>query len=83
MMKILEAEGRRKDTNPYGVALLQWRQEEDKIGDTTTGTPHLEARKAEGGRARWSQEERGMPTARGIVPFLKAGPPLAPLKRHE
>jgi hypothetical protein len=37
MMKILEVEGRRKDANPHGVALLQWRQEEDKIGGTTTG----------------------------------------------
>jgi hypothetical protein len=37
MMKILEAEGQWKDANPHGVALLQWRQEEDKIGGTTTG----------------------------------------------
>jgi hypothetical protein len=29
----------------------------------------------EGGRARWSQEERGMSTARGIDLFLKADPP--------
>jgi hypothetical protein len=35
-MKILEAEQLQKDANPHGVALLQWRQEEDKIGDTTT-----------------------------------------------
>jgi hypothetical protein len=36
MMKILEAEWWRKDANPHGVAPLQWRQEENKIGDTTT-----------------------------------------------
>jgi hypothetical protein len=29
----------------------------------------------EGERARWSLEERGMSTARGIDPFLKADPP--------
>jgi hypothetical protein len=28
-----------------------------------------------GERARWSQEERGMSTARGIDPFLKGDPP--------
>jgi hypothetical protein len=36
MMKILEAEWRRKDTNPHGVAPLQQQQEEGKIDDTTT-----------------------------------------------
>jgi hypothetical protein len=35
-MKILEAEWWWKDVNPHGVAPLQWQQEEDKIGDTTT-----------------------------------------------
>jgi hypothetical protein len=37
MMKILEADQWRKGTNSHGVAPLQQQQEEDKIGDTTTG----------------------------------------------
>jgi hypothetical protein len=36
VMKIHEAEWRRKDANPHGVAPLQQQQEEGKIGDTTT-----------------------------------------------
>jgi hypothetical protein len=36
VMKILEAKWWWKDASPHGVAPLQWQQEEDKIGDTTT-----------------------------------------------
>jgi hypothetical protein len=67
MMKILEAEGWRKDANPHGVALLQWRQEEDKVGDTTTGAPHLEAQKAEGRSGRKRSEACLLPG--GSAPF--------------
>ena len=46
MMKILEAERWLKGANPYEVALLQQRQDEDNAG-----APHPGARKEEGRNA--------------------------------
>jgi hypothetical protein len=56
-------------------------------GDSPDADPSREHRRTpsggpEGGRARWSQEERGMFTAQEIDPFLKADLPTRAPKRH-
>jgi hypothetical protein len=75
MMKILEAERWLKGANPREVALLQQQQDEGN-----TDAPHPGARKMDV-RDAWG-ECKGMATARGIDPFLKAALPTRILKRH-
>jgi hypothetical protein len=55
-------------------------------GDPNVDSPseHRRApsRGSEGGRAQWMREMRGMATARGVSPFLKADFPARATKRH-
>jgi hypothetical protein len=68
MMKILEAKRLLKSADPHEVVLLQQQQEEGN-----TGAPHLEAREME--RRDECEKSKGMATARGVDPFLKADLP--------
>jgi hypothetical protein len=76
MMKILEDERWLESANPHKVVLLQQQQEEGN-----TGAPHLEAWEME--RRDQCEKSKGMATARGIDPFLKADLPTRTPKRHE
>jgi hypothetical protein len=88
MMKILEAERWLMSANPHEVVLLQQQQEEGKTtGIATgasspmvrslenTGTPHLEAQKAEGRKEdekskAWLVPGRSVPFYRQISPLM-------------
>jgi hypothetical protein len=89
MMKILEAERLLMSANPHKVVLLQQQQEGGKTaGNATgasspavkspenTGTPHLEARKAEG----HDEDERSKAwlVPGRSVPFYRQISPLTP-----
>jgi hypothetical protein len=57
------------------------------LGGGTNADPSSEHRRvpsrgSEGGRARRMEEKRGMATARGMSPFLKADFPARAPKRH-
>jgi hypothetical protein len=81
----LTTEGRRQDRRHHHERTLSDGKvagRDDLDADPSREHRRTPSRGLEGERARWSQEERGMTTAQEIDPFLKADPPLAPLKRH-